>query len=88
MRVCERERGVCVGGEEIGSDSSAERCKVLRWLANLPGLGQLVFSMNLMDEGGSSAGLTYQAAWATATRGNPNTSISRQEGGDIEGEED
>lgn len=45
MRGCERERGVGVGGKEIGSDSSAERCKVLRWLANLPGLGQLVFSV-------------------------------------------
>lgn len=33
------------GEEEIGSDSSAERCKVLQWLANLPGLGRLVFSV-------------------------------------------
>lgn len=39
------EEGRRCGGEEIGSDSSAERCKVLEWLANLPDLGRLVFSV-------------------------------------------
>lgn len=32
-------------------------------------------------ERGSFVGLTFQAAWATATRGNPNTLISHQEAG-------
>lgn len=73
------------GGEEIGSDSSAERCKVLQWPANLPDLGRLVFCA-LIEEGESSFGLTFQAAWATATGGNPNTSINRQEGGGVGGD--
>lgn len=34
-----------------------------------------------MEQGESSVGLIFQAAWATATRGNPNTSISHQKGG-------
>lgn len=32
-----------------------------------------------MEEGESCVGLTLQAAWATATGGNPNTLISRQD---------
>lgn len=73
---------VCGGREEIGSDSSAERCNVLRWVTNLRGLGQLVFSIQYPDGGrGSFVGLTIQAAAGTATRGYPNTSISPQEEG-------
>lgn len=41
--VGEEERSC--GGEAIGSDSSAKRCKALWWLTNLPGLGLLLFSM-------------------------------------------
>lgn len=44
------------GGEEIGSDSSAERCKVLGWLANLPGLGRLVFSVPSCRKGEALSG--------------------------------
>ncbi len=60
VRGCWRQRGRRCGGEEIGSDSSAERCKVLQWLANLPGLEQLVFSVPSWRKGKALLGSPFK----------------------------
>lgn len=60
VRGCWRQRERRCGGEEIGSDSSAERCKVLQWLANLPGLGRLVFSVPSWRKGKALLGSPFK----------------------------